>query len=307
MRGVLLARSIALLPDPTTAESCEMNATDLFPNTPSVQLYEKPVTHLTSRELRDTVEACQLHIFSILQNEELEDCNDSFLRLFARFGVLANAAFPEEMMDDKSSVTNIPTDQPTQQLFIYTCKALRTHVDTFYVLFRCIAIKKNASVLEVCTNDNAVELMHGRQFGRICEKYVHYVKKMIKHYHVEASIDAFNIIQQMFFLAPAQRLIYMHNFSGMFNDISQVTYFHYPDYVRSPQIEPHKMENCAMNTLPCFGKIIPQLRIVYDDEINIPLGAVKPTDSFWILSARRVYLWDARSKRIWTSAGAFFL
>jgi hypothetical protein len=182
---------------------------------------------------------------------------------------------------------------------------LRTHVDTFFVIFRCIAIKKSAAVLTVCSGDNAIDLMQGRQVGCISEKYVLFVKKMIKHYHVEASIDAFNVIQQMFFLAPAQRLIYMHNFSGMFNDISQVTYFHYPDYVRSPQIEPDKMENCGMHTLPCFGKIIPQLRIVYDDEINIPLGLVKPSDSFWIVSARRVYLWDARHKRIWTSAGVY--
>eukprot|EP00961_Rhodomonas_salina_P282317 3814661-Rhodomonas_salina.1 len=92
---------------------------------------------------------------------------------------------------------------------------------------------------------------------------------MIKSFHVEALLDVFNVMQQLFFLAPAQRLVYQHNFAGMFNDISQVTYFHYPKYVRTAQVPVDVMVDNAMNSLQCIGNIVPDLRVMYDDDADL--------------------------------------
>jgi hypothetical protein len=126
---------------------------------------------------------------------------------------------------------------------------------------------------------------------------------MIKPYHVEASLDQFNIQQQLFFLAPAQRLVYRHNFAGMFNDISQVVYFHYPDYVRTAQISVDMMSENAMNSLSCIMNIIPQLRVMYDDEPWLPFGLLDASEWMWIVSVKRVYLWDGTQRKLLGSAG----
>jgi hypothetical protein len=51
---------------------------------------------------------------------------------------------------------------------------------------------------------------------------------MLKQHHIEASLDFFNVLQQMVSLAPGLRLVYRTNFAGMYNDISQVHLFNAP-------------------------------------------------------------------------------
>ena len=301
MRGVLLARALALVPMEETPDvGCTV--AEMVPETPSVHLYDgKSVDSFSARELRDTLEACQLHAASIMENEGGDSMHVLVMRLYVRFGVLALHAGTQDVMDDKSNCTAIPSDTEVDGvaavLYIYTVKALRTHVDIFYVLLRGIEIARQAVDMDV------VEEESGREEGRIARKYVQCCAGMVKAFHVEASVDEFNVMQQLFFLAPAQRLVYSHNFAGMFNDISQVTYFHYPDYVRSAQVKANELEDKAMNALPCVQRLIPSLRIVYDDEIQVPLGRVPPSEWCWVVSFGRVYLWDAKKKRLWRSSG----
>eukprot|EP00961_Rhodomonas_salina_P050825 682511-Rhodomonas_salina.1 len=124
---------------------------------------------------------------------------------------------------------------------------------------------------------------------------------MIKSFHVEATLDTFNVVQQLFFLAPGQRLVYSHNFSGMYNDISQVTYFHYPDYVRLPQARADQMREKAMQSLPCVGSIVPAIGVMHDDDNGLPFGSTPNSAWTWVVSAGRVYLWDAKLQRLMAS------
>jgi hypothetical protein len=191
-----------------------------------------------------------------------------------------------------------------QVLFILTCKTLRTMLNVFLVLFRSIEIALKVVRLATTTIDNSHVLAVDGWGESVPQKYVTRIASSIKTYHVEASLDLFNVQQQMFFLAPGQRLVYRHNFSGMFNDISQVIYFHYPDYIRSAQVSLDQMPEHGMNSLSCLMNIIPQLRVMYDDEPWLPFGLVDSSEWMWIVSNRQIYLWDGRSRRLLGSSGS---
>lgn len=249
---------------------------DILPESSDLHFYEKPIAELTVREFRDTLEAVQLHMKNVVKVHDAEHVQLALLRLFIRFGVLAGHAAVETVMDDPAYVTRIPNpdgsggvdDGEENNLFILTCKGMRTFVDIFYVLFRCMVIVNSAESIQVCEDlgvqEQSIEALSDMKM--VPRTYVTSTGNMIKSFHIEASMDIFNRMQQIFFLAPAQRLVYKHNFSGMYNDISQVTYFHYPDYVRCAQCEPEEMLKNVMNSLPCFNNLIPDVAVYYDDE-----------------------------------------
>jgi hypothetical protein len=194
-----------------------------------------------------------------------------------------------------------------QVLFILTCKTMRTMLNVFLVLFRGIELALRVVRLPVSATDNSHALAVDGCGDSVPQKYVNRIASAIKTYHVEASLDLFNVQQQLFFLAPGQRLVYRHNFAGMFNDISQVVYFHYPDYVRSPQVSLDQMREHGMNSLSCIMNIIPQLRVMYDDEPWLPFGLLDANEWVWIVSNKQIYLWDGRSRRLLGSSGARLL
>jgi hypothetical protein len=94
---------------------------------------------------------------------------------------------------------------------------------------------------------------------------------MLKQHHVEASMDFYNVLQQMVTLAPGLRLIYRTNFAGMYNDISQVVYFHNPKFARQPQLPTVKeIAATAIHTLPLMTELFPDMAVYYDDDPMIP-------------------------------------
>ena len=58
-----------------------------------------------------------------------------------------------------------------------------------------------------------------------------------------------------------------------------------------------------MHTLPCVRSIVPQLRVMYDDEPNLPFGVGGGQEWVWVVSVKRVYLWDAQRQRLLRSEG----
>ena len=63
-------------------------------------------------------------------------------------------------------------------------------------------------------------------------------------------------------------------------------------------LAPEKMRENGMHSLAPINSIIPKLRIVYDDEDGLPFGAIRPSESFWLVSLGRIYLWDAKLRRL---------
>jgi hypothetical protein len=56
----------------------------------------------------------------------------------------------------------------------------------------------------------------------------------------------------------------------MYNDISQVVYFHHPKFAKQPQLELREIMQSSLNTLPLMTQILPQIDVFYDDDTFIP-------------------------------------
>eukprot|EP00961_Rhodomonas_salina_P031617 425967-Rhodomonas_salina.1 len=121
---------------------------DLVPDTDDVHIHESVINEFTARELRDTLEACQLHMRRLLDRDGHSACKSVLFKLFTRFGVLASRACAEEVMDDKAYITQMPSEAPEDVFYIFTCKALRTLLDVFLVLFRVTEIAERAVPLD---------------------------------------------------------------------------------------------------------------------------------------------------------------
>lgn len=130
----------------------------------------------------------------------------------------------------------------------------------------------------------------------------------LRQHHIEASMDDFNMLQQMMFLAPGQRLAYRTLFAGMYNCVSQVIYFHHPRFSRKPQLELARIPESPMHMLPLIRQLLPEIGIVYDDDSHVPgfMPAVKATPWTWISSCGAIFLMhtssDASHHTIWRSA-----
>lgn len=96
------------------------------------------------------------------------------------------------------------------------------------------------------------------------------VEKALRQHHIESSMDCFNEFQQMVYLAPGQRLAYRTLFSGLYNDVSQVIFFHHPRFCRKAQMDLKDIAAHPMHMLPLVTQLLPQIPILYDDDTDIP-------------------------------------
>ena len=176
--------------------------------------------------------------------------------LFHRFGVLASQAWPLEVMDDQGSIeqssssssssTTATNALPTSSLGHTRSSAagasaaaahtvtlvrmnricIRRFVNVFLAFYRLIYLWRNRT--EVTSSQDA-----GSDFD--CGIRIH---------HIVAASDDFSKLSMHWDLMPAARLNYVHDFRGYFNCISQVIYFHNPEYERRPQVRSHLLFQC---------------------------------------------------------------
>lgn len=187
--------------------------------------------------------------------------------LLARFGSIIHRAYPNvdnnSVLDDPQYMTQIPSDKE-EGLFITTRKFIRQMVSIFLALFRAIYIISSAEIAP-----SVPEEMQGM------------IKAAFKGHHIESSMDFFNHLQQVICLAPGMRLVYRTNFAGMYNDISQVVYFHHPKFSKQPQLKLQDILMSSLNTLPLVTQLFPQIQVYYDDDSMIPFLTDLKRDYFY--------------------------
>jgi hypothetical protein len=76
------------------------------------------------------------------------------------------------------------------------------------------------------------------------------------------------------------RLVYRTNFAGMYNDISQVVYFHHPKFAKQPQLKLSEILQSSINTLPLMTQLFPQIQVYYDDDSCLPYLSKRSTTSY---------------------------
>ncbi len=170
-----------------------------------------PVRSMSLRQLRDSVDNLQVEWFRMRLAETMQPrINDAVDALFHRFGVLASQPWPVagEVLDDPSSI------EPFREGVRMTRICVRRFVNAFFAMYR--------GMIVWALRQTVADAPNGFDCG-------------IRIHHVVASSDDFSRISMHWDLMLAAKLNYIHDFRGYFNCISQVIYFHDPDYQRRPQ------------------------------------------------------------------------
>ena len=224
--GVLCCVRESLAPGPEYQQSLM----EILPEHAGVHLHsEKPVCEFSLRELFDQIECLQLNWGQIVGwcllapdefTEEEEPSKkrtaEKLLRaIMARVGFIATHAFETSdaengydgfVLDDPQHTSVLP---PQGRMSIISRKSLRQIVCMLLGLARVQDIVRRSVAVPSVPKEIQAQM----------------VLDALKQHHIEASMDFFNGLQQMMQLAPGMRLVYRTNFSGMYNDVSQVPPF----------------------------------------------------------------------------------
>lgn len=208
------------------------------------------IQDMTLRQVRDQLDDLQLHWNKYVM--ELTKCHTILDGLMTRFGVLCDSS----NHDDKESV------DVNGHVSINT---IRHFVSIFVILYRHIWLWNTA--------DASANTTHNIQ---------------LEPYHVEASLETFALHNMIVQLPPAARLLYQQEFKGMYHCISQVVFFHFPDYEAPLQLPIEQLrKGLSYHALAPLSQIHP-IPIIMDDE-NVP-----NTMCWILLSGGHIFLWRNR-------------
>jgi hypothetical protein len=115
----------------------------------------------------------------------------------------------------------------------------------------------------------------------------------LHEFHKEAGMDRFHELGMRYDLPPGAVLSYMHLFSGMFNSVSQVVFYNYPDYVRRVQIDIDELNkgDQPIYALPPLLELEPTTPVFYEEAPLSPApGHALTTPATDDFSGWRLYL-----------------
>lgn len=189
---------------------------------------------LTLRQLRDAVEDLQMHwVAHCAKGDGVVDVLDA---LWARFGELNLA--PQLGLDDHASLDPVDPSRMSNA-------AIRRFTVIFCVLYRHLDLEARAEPTK--------NTCHGIE---------------IEKYHVQAGLDAFYEHAMYADIPPAARITYKQDFSGMYHSITQVVFFHFPDYARKRQVsmEEIKLGKSQLHCLSVALELRPDIPVKMEDE-----------------------------------------
>lgn len=119
--------------------------------------------------------------------------------------------------------------------------------------------------------------------------------------HMEASMEPFDLLCMHFLIPVGARLRYKNDFRGMYNHVSQVMYFHNPDFVRLPRISIEMVENPGdpVQVLPALWELHPDMPTYYEEDFFF--HKPKLDHWAWLVVAGRIYLLSPEKKVFWSS------
>jgi hypothetical protein len=253
---------------------------------------ETPVCALSLRELLDQLECLQLNWGPALSDWGPDTALKVLRALMARLGGIAHRAFPVggQVLDDTQHVTPLPA-AVAAGLGVVSRKSLRQALCVLFALLRVRDVVARAMPVPRATPAEVAEVVQA-----------------MRQHHAEASMDTFNTLQQMLYLAPGQRLAYRMNFAGMYNDVSQVVYFHHPRYCRKAQLELPQIPRSPMHMVPLIMQLLPQIGIGYEDDSLVPgltttttaaASAQAEPDWLWLGCCGTIFLVDVRRRIVY--------
>jgi hypothetical protein len=212
---------------------------------------------MSMRSLHDSVEHAQMHMQPLIvggygssveisestMTENLNRFGEHLERLFARLGqiLLPLKETPDAVFDDPNSLEVAVDGNVTR---IMTSSALRWFLNVFVILFRHVEFRRVAQAPPVAS-----------------------ARLELKEFHIEAATDDFYTYSQFYDLPPAAVLQYCTDFGLMFNSVTQITYFNFPDYQRRKQLSYEQVSSGepAIYSIAPVLSMLPNVKIMYED------------------------------------------
>lgn len=244
-------------------------------------IVDTPVMQMTFRELKDSVDNLQIAWRKHIHSED--GIKAALELLFCRFGEIISERQSEEVLDDPQcwDVMN-DVDEGSRSLNI---PSIRKMIDVFLILFRQLSLFSVAQDVMSDWTEHEINMS---------------LPIEIRRHHVSASIDNFYSMSMFYDLLPGARLQYMHEFSGMYNSVTQVVYFHDQDYERQRQITLDEIVSGErpVNFLPCFLQLYPEVRVMYEDDLFVSILPGKKGDGkwYWLLISGAIFLLTPKGK-----------
>lgn len=229
-----------------------------------LQIARCPPQDLNLRQLRDTLDNLCVQVPK-MQNVVLvvgfvDAC-------FARFGRLLSEAYGPEVLNDPISV-----EDAGEGLLRINRPCIRRTLNCFLLLFRRFHMVAVATVVPA----------------------VHHSCGIHKH-HMEASNDDFDLLCMRWCLPVGAVINYRNDFSGFYNHISQVVYFHYTNYERTRRCTMQDLATASSeHILPAICLLHPDIKILYEEDnfdITKPLGYWA-----WIILPGQIYLFGPNAE-----------
>ena len=213
---------------------------------PNIVHQSTNVAEFTLKHVRDQLDDLQLHWGVYVL--DIEGCHELLDALMTQFGRLCE----QPKHDDSESV------EPDGSISV---SALRHFLSIFLVLYRHLWLWSKSHEYKVDTT------------------------VMLNKYHVEASTEMFDTHSMIAQLPPAARLLYMQDFKGMYHNLSQVVYFHFPDYDAPLQLPIEDLQRGeTYHALAPLYQLYPDIPVLMEDEV--------PTSKCFILiGGGHVFLW----------------
>lgn len=250
LAGLLIARYRALK---------EPALTNVVLSLPHIVHTRTRVGVLTPRQLKDVVEDMQMHWARFIEDPEQEDMLvDTVDACMTRFGEFNLRPFT---YDD----VNMVESQRHADRMGHT--VIRRFVSIFLILYR------HLHMLHSCRPAPA------GSFSKIADS--------IQEFHVQASMEVFYRHSMHMDLPPAARLLYREEFAGFYNCISQVIYFHFPEYPRKTQLPLERIrsgQDPPLYSLAPVMEMYPEINLCQEDELW------KQNAWNWVVMGARVYL-----------------
>lgn len=223
-----------------------------------LQIARCPPQDMNLRQLRDTLDNICVQVPKLPKVSVVVGFVDA---CFARFGKLLWEAHSGEVLNDPVCVEDAEAG-----LLRVNRPCIRRTLNCFLLLFRRLHMAAVATSIPT----------------------VHHNGGIHKH-HMEASNDEFDLLNMRWCLPVGAVINYRNDFSGFYNHISQVVYFHYPNYERTRRCTLQELATAGPeHVLPAICLLHPNIKIWYEEDnfdITKPLGYWA-----WIILPGKIYL-----------------
>ena len=232
---------------------------------------------LKMKEHHEQLLHTQLHVTDMLSRLGLEGVQKHLLCMFAQSGALllfagsgersVGSVSGTEFLNDMEglapieSLMSIPKDESLGQWGLgkgghtWTFSRIRHQMALFLMLFRMVELVRLAKLPR---KDLPLHEIH--------------------EFHREAGMDKFYELSMRYDLPPGAVLVYMHMFSGMYNSVSQVVFYNYPNYQRRVQLDLEKLNEGIHGafTMAPLLEMEPDVEVVCEEALVVPA----PGDSY---------------------------